>query len=200
MCIDDINFDYIKQAKCIYATGFVQSLSLCVREAVREIFKFAKENDILVAYDPNYSPNVASEQEAKEFFDEVKDYIDIMFLNTKKDSKALFDTQSPDGIIKKLHDCAIDICIVREHKKGIHSSNNGSYNFTEYKQTENNDSTGWEAAFDGAFLSYYLKGRDTLDCVKLANALCILQIKNIGAIKSIPTKEETEKLYGEIYG
>lgn len=200
LSVDDINFDYIKTAKCVFATGFVQSLSLSVKEAVREIFKFAKENDILVAYDPNFSEKVLTKEEARENFEEVAPYIDIMLLNTKSDAPALFDTNSPDKILKRLHDSAIDINIVREHKMGIHSMNTGSYNFIEYTHNEPMDATGWEAAFNGAFLSYFIKGYDTIECVKHANALCVLQIQNVGAIKSIPKKEDTERLYGEIYG
>ncbi|HIT55783.1 TPA: hypothetical protein IAA92_05940 [Candidatus Galligastranaerophilus intestinigallinarum] len=38
LCIDDIDFNYIKSANFIFATGFVQSLSLSCRETVREVF------------------------------------------------------------------------------------------------------------------------------------------------------------------
>ena len=41
LCIDDIDFDYIKRAKLIYATGFAQSLSLSAREAINEVFRFS---------------------------------------------------------------------------------------------------------------------------------------------------------------
>ena len=200
LCIDDINFDYIKNAKCIYATGFVQSLSLSVREVVREIFKFAKDNDILVAYDPNFSPKVSSQEEAKGYFEEVSEYIDVIFLNTKSDSEALFDTQSIDKIQKILADNAINVSVIREHKKGLHVVNTANYNFVEYKNVNIVDSTGWESAFNGAFLNYFLKGYDTMKCAQYANALSILQIKDVGAIKSIPTRIETEKLFNEIYG
>ncbi len=200
LSIDDIDFGYIKNAKCVYATGFVQSLSLSVREVVREIFKFAKENEILVAYDPNFSQKVSTVEEAKEFFEEVAPYIDIIFLNTKSDAPALFDTSSIDKIQKAISDKAIKISIIREHKNGLHLLNNSSYNFVKYESCKVIDATGWEAAFNGAFLNYFLKGHDTIKCAKLANALSILQIKNVGAIKSIPDRIETEKLYNEIYG
>ena len=200
LSIEDIDFNYIKNTKCVYATGFVQSLSLSVREVVREIFKFAKENDILVAYDPNFSPKISSDAEAKEYFEEVAQYCDIIFLNTKADTKALFDTQSCDKVLKILTDNAIKTCIIREYKKGLHILNSGSYNYLEYKNARIIDSTGWESAFNGAFLNYYLKGYDTIKCAQLANSLSILQIRDVGAIKSIPSRVETEKLFNEIYG
>ena len=199
LCIDDIDFEYIKSAKCVYATGFVQSLSLGVREVVREVFKFAKENEILVVYDPNFTSKVGTEDEAREYFDEVAQYCNIVFLNTKTDSPALFDSQSVDKIFKILSDKTVNITVLREHKKGIHINYNSYCNFLQYHKSEVIDSTGWEAAFNGAFLNYYLKGYDTIKCVMLANALSILQIKNVGAIKSIPHKNETERLYKELY-
>lgn len=200
LSVDDIDFGYIKNSKCVYATGFVQSLSLSVREVVREVFKFAKENNIFVAYDPNYSDKVITSAEAKELFDEVAPYVDLVFMNTKADTQALFDTQSIDKILKILTDKAIPINIIREHKNGVHMLNNGSYNFVKYESCRVVDATGWEAAFNGAFLNYYLKGNDTIKSAQLANALSILQIKDVGAIKSIPNRIETEKLYNEIYG
>ena len=200
LCIDDINFDYIKNAKCVYATGFVQSLSLSVREVVREIFKFAKENEICVAYDPNFSPKVSTQAEAREYFDEISNYVDIIFLNTKADTQALFDTCSIDKVQKILSDKAICTSIIREHKKGYHILSCGNYNYLEYKKSTVIDSTGWEAAFNGCFLNYYLKGYQSLKCTQYANALCLLQIRDVGAIKSIPARVETEKLFNEIYG
>lgn len=200
LCIDDINFDYIKNTKCVYATGFVQSLSLSVREVVREVFKYASENGIPVAYDPNFSSKISTTEEAKEYFDEVSKYIDIMFLNTKSDTQALFDTTSIDKVQKILADNAININIIREHKNGLHVTNTANYDFIKYKDINIVDATGWEAAFNGAFLNYFLKGYDTIKCAKYANALSILQIRNVGAIKSIPNRIETEKLYEEIYG
>ncbi len=198
--IEDINFDYIKNVKCVYATGFVQSLSLSVREVVREIFKYANENGIWVAYDPNFSPKVSTPEEAKEYFEEVQNYIDIIFLNTKSDTPALFDTASADKVQKILADSAIKINVIREHKNGLHVTNTSKYTFIKYEDINIVDPTGWEAAFNGAFLNYFLKGYDTIKCAQLANSLSILQIRNVGAIKSIPNRIETEKLFNEIYG
>lgn len=197
--INDINFEYIKNAKCVYATGFVQSLSLSVREVVREIFKFAKQNDILVAYDPNYSDKISTPEEAREYFDEISEYVDVIFMNTKSDSQALFETQSIDKIQAMLVDNGISTSVIREHKNGIHVLSLGNKNFIPYIKTSIIDSTGWEAAYNGGFLNYFLKGYDSLKSAKLANSLSILQIRGVGAIKSIPKKCEIEKLYSEIY-
>jgi sugar/nucleoside kinase (ribokinase family) len=52
-------------------------------------------------------------------------------------------------------------------------------------------------------LSLYGKvnpGENPFYCAKFANALAMLQIQKVGAVKSIPNRKNVEKLYGEIYG
>ena len=55
LSIDDISEETIKKLKLVYSTGVVQSLSASSRELIRETFRLAKENDVLTAYDPNYT-------------------------------------------------------------------------------------------------------------------------------------------------
>lgn len=200
LSIDDINFDYINTSKAFYGTGFVQSLSLNCKEALKEIYKFSKENGIITAYDPNYSKDVWSEVEAIEAFEEVKDNIDIMFLRNDSDALALFGTDSADEIIKKINDLAIPIFVLKEYKKGIHTIMNGDYEFIKYEDYYVADATGCDAAFNGAFLSAYLNGSNPFYCSKFANSLAMLQIQKMGAVKSIPNRKNVEKLFGEIYG
>ncbi len=198
--IDDISFPYIKRAKMVYATGFVQSLSLCCREVVQEVFEFAKENDIMVAYDPNFSSKVWSEEEALEAFEEIAQNIDIIFLRTDSDARALFGTQSVNEIIKRLSDMAIPTIVVKEYKKGVHVAQNGDVQFLPYTGREIVDATGCDAAFNGAFLHSVLEGSSPLISAKFANALSMLQIQKMGAIKSIPNAQSVKNLFREIYG
>lgn len=49
----DIDEQYVKSAKIVYATGITQSLSISAKEAVTRLFNIAKDNNITVAFDPN---------------------------------------------------------------------------------------------------------------------------------------------------
>lgn len=199
LSIDDINFDYIKKAKLVYATGFVQGLSLSVREAVNKVFKFAKENGILTAYDPNCQKYSTNKDEALENFNMVSDYIDIMFIETK-DAKILFDTESTDMLITKLSDLAIKTVIVKDATSGVTIYENNDTVNVKPVDFQMIDSTGVSNAFNGAFLSKYLDGMSAYNAGKYANALCMLQMQNIGAVKSIPHKDLVEEYCGKIYG
>ena len=80
LSIDDLNEDCIKKLKLVYSTGVIQSLSAGSRELVRETFKCAKENDVMTAYDPNYTSCFMNSADTREFFEEIIDYTDIIKL------------------------------------------------------------------------------------------------------------------------
>ena len=91
LSIEDISEDCIKKLKLIYSTGVVQSLSASSRELVRESFRIAKENDVLTAYDPNYTSCFMNSSDTKEYFEEIIDLTDIIFLSLKKDAVKLYE-------------------------------------------------------------------------------------------------------------
>lgn len=201
LCIEDINFDFIKNAKVVYATGFVQSLSLSCNEVVREIFAFAKDNGITVAYCPNFSELVWSQDEAKEAFESISQYIDIMFLNTNTDSMAVFDTDSPDKICDKSSDLAISTTVIRENLKPTYVCADGEIIEIERdSDVRIIDATGSDSSFNGVFLSYYINGFNELECARYASIAANLQIQSVGAIRSLPSKEKVEEIYRSLYG
>lgn len=197
--LDDINFDYIKKAKLIYTTGFVQSLSLSAREVVSEVFKFAKENDIIAAYDPNCQKYDMNKEEALENFNLISEYTDIVLIESK-DGEILFDTQSIDMLITKLSDLAIGMVVVKDETTGISIyENNDTINIPPVEKYNMMDKTGVSNAFNGAFLSRFIDGMNAFSAGRYANALALLQMQNIGAVKSIPYKKEVEEYCRKIY-
>ena len=187
LCIDDINFDYIKSAKLIFATGFVQSLSLSCAEVVREVFKFAKKNDIIVGYYPNFRHTELTSDDAKELFEQVKEYIDIIFINTKDD--LIFDTESPDKLIERLIDIQLENSLVIKNGVGIWSSDGTDSAFIKMHEFNPVDYTGYTSAIIGAYISSRLQGKSRMESLKYANTLGMLQAMKLGAIRSIPSRE-----------
>ena len=94
LSIDDIDEEFIKNAKIIYASGITQSLSMNSREAVKKAFEVAKGNGVITAYDPNYSSLISTPEDAKEYFDEIAPYTDILFMSSKYDAKSIFEIES----------------------------------------------------------------------------------------------------------
>ena len=196
LSIEDINEEYIKCADVVYASGGTQSLSIAAAEAVEYAFKISKENGILTAYDPNYHSLLTTADEAKEAFSRVRDNVDIMFLNTKHDSINILELDSPENIIKKLWDMGIQTVVLKSiDKAGYYTGYNGSIVFTDFYTTDFVDTTCSGDTFNGGFLHALNHGFTPFEATKFASITAGLQAKGIGAIKSIPYKDEVYEIY-----
>ncbi len=196
LSVDDISSDYILSAGIIYTTGSTQSLSLSAREAVKKAFQIASEHGMCAAYDINYDHRLWSCDEAKEAFEEIAQYIDIMFLSLEHDSVRVFDIDSPDKCIKYLWDKGINKVIVKSAKdRGYFIGAEGDIVFVDFKTDEIIDSTGSGDAFNGAFLHGLNSGMTPVEAAKLASIDAALQCHGMGAIKSTPYKEQVYAAY-----
>lgn len=198
LSVDDISAEYIKSASVVYSTGVTQSLSLATKEAVKKAFTIAKENNLTTAYDPNFDPCLWSIEEAKEALDDVIDDIDILFLNIKYDSEKVYDVDSPEKIIKYFWDKGVATVVVKSIKNGgYYVGSAGDVSFVEFWITDVVDSTGSGDAFNGAFLHAVSSGMSAVESTRLASIVAGMQCSGIGAIKSIPYKEQ---VYNTFYG
>jgi 2-dehydro-3-deoxygluconokinase len=186
----DIDEEYIKSSKVVYATGVTQSLSLSAKEAVCKMFKIAKENGLVVAFDPNYDELIWSKEEALDAFSEIEDFIDIIFLNMRTDS-VLWDIDSPNKLIDYFLDKGIKTVVVKSKAdNGYYVATASDSVFTPFFSDIKKDSTGAGDSFNGAFLFCISHGKSPFEAVKYARIVSGLQVRKIGAIKSIPSNKE----------
>ncbi len=198
LSIDDIDEDYIKKAKIIYASGITQSLSINAREAVKKAFEIAKENGITTAYDPNYSSLIATKEDAKEYFEEIIPFTDILFMSSKYDTKSIFDIESLENIVKYLTDSGIQTIIIKSSEtKGYHLNYMGNSIFIPFYTDHVVDTTSSGDAFNGAFLHAIANSYTPIEAANIASIDAGLQAQGIGAIKSVPYFDEVYKIYKE---
>lgn len=193
LSIDDVNEDYITHSRIVYASGITQSLSLSAKEAVAKMFKIAKDNGVMTAYDPNYTSAISTPEVARENFNEVAPNLDILFMSTKHDTGSILELCSVENIMKKLWDMGISIIVLKSaEQSGYYVGYNGSINFTEFftKKDEIVDTTCSGDAFNGAFMYALTHGNNPVEAARLASVTAGLQAKNIGAVKSIPAASE----------
>lgn len=188
LSIDDLSEDCIKKLKLVYSTGVVQSLSASSRELVHNAFKLAKENDVLTAYDPNYTSCFMNSTDTKEYFEEIVDYLDIIFLSLKNDAERLYDVDSIDKVMNYFWDKGVKIVVVKSHiDNGYYTGYKGDINFTEFYNTSKAiDTTASGDVFNGGFLYAITNGYAPAEATKFASVVSGLQTQNFGAIQSIP--------------
>ena len=191
LSIEDFSEDAIKKLKLIYSTGVIQSLSASSRELVRESFKTAKENDVLTAYDPNYTSCFMNSSDTKELFEEIIEYTDIIFLSLKNDAIKLYEVESVDKIMNYMWDKGVKIVVIKSHiDNGYYTGYNGDISFTEFYNTQKAiDTTASGDVFNGGFLFALTNGYAPSEASKFASVVSGLQTQNYGAIQAIPYKE-----------
>jgi len=191
LSIDDFKEDDIKKLKLVYSTGVVQSLSASSRELIRESFRIAKENNVMTAYDPNYTSCFMNSSDTKEYFEEIIDLTDIIFLSLKNDAFELYEIESIDKMISYLWDRGVKIVVVKSHvDNGYYIGYKGEILFTEFYNTQKAiDTTASGDVYNGAFLYALTQGNAPYEAAKFAAVVSGLQTQNYGAIQSIPYKE-----------
>ena len=184
LSIDDINEDCIKKLKLVYSTGVVQSLSASSRELVRESFRLAKENDVLTSCFMN-------SDDTKEYFEEIVDLTDVIFLSLKNDAVKLYEIESIDKVMNYFWDRGVKIVVIKSHiDNGYYTGYNGDISFTEfYNSSKAIDVTASGDVFNGGFLYALTNGYAPSDAAKFASVVSGLQTQNYGAIQAIPYKE-----------
>jgi 2-dehydro-3-deoxygluconokinase len=194
--IDDISEEYLLRAKIFYTSGIAQTLSLSAKEAVKKAYSFARANGLTTAYDPNYSPIITTIEEAKESFEDIINDVDILFLNDKNDMIKLFDIDSIEKIIKYFWDRGVNTVVIKSSQnKGYYTGYAGDIVFCNFFSEHTLDTTCAGDAFNGGFLHAISSGFSPIEATKLASIVAGLQSMKIGAIKSIPTKEEVYNEY-----
>ena len=191
LSIEDFSEENIKKLKLVYSTGVVQSLSASSRELIRETFKIAKENDVMTAYDPNYTSCFMNSNDTKEYFEEIIDFTDIIFLSLKNDAERLYDWGSVDKITEYLWSRGVKIVVIKSHiDNGYYTGYNGDISFTEFYNTQKAiDTTASGDVFNGGFLQALTNGYTPANAAKFAAVVSGLQTQNYGAIQSIPYRE-----------
>lgn len=191
LSVEDISSDIIKNLKCVYSTGVVQSLSASSRELVREAFRIAKENDVMTAYDPNYTSCFMNSTDTKEYLDEIIELTDVLFLSLKNDSIKLYGMDSVDKLMQYFWDKGVKIIVIKSHvDNGYYTGYRGEVKFTEFYNTQKAiDTTASGDVFNGGFLYALNNAYTPYDAMKFASVVSGLQTQNYGVIQSIPYKE-----------
>ena len=163
---------------------------------MKKVFQLAKANGIITAYDPNYSSYIFTKEEAKEYFEEIIPYVDILFMSSKYDTKSIFDIDSVENIMKKISDFGVQTIVIKSGKdKGYYINSQRNTVFIPFYTDSVIDTTSSGDAFNGAFLYAITNSYSPVEAGKIASIGAGLQAQGIGAIKSTPYNDDVFKIY-----
>ncbi|MCQ2743931.1 MAG: sugar kinase [bacterium] len=191
LSVEDLSEDIIKKLNLVYSTGVIQSLSPSSRELIRETYRIARENEVMTAYDPNYTSCFMNSTDTKECMEEIIEYTDIIFLSLKNDSVKLYEITSVDKIMQYFWDKGVKIVVIKSHvDNGYYTGYCGNISFCKFYNTQKAiDTTASGDVFNGGYIYAITHGYSPNDATKFASVVSGLQTQNYGAIQSIPYKE-----------
>lgn len=192
LAAEDFDADYIKSAQAVYTTGITQSLSSQSNELVKKIFETAHGNDVLTAYDPNYTSSFMTTYDTKEYLEEIAENIDILFLSLKNDAESLFELTSVEKVIKYFTNYGVKIIVIKSMaESGYHIYHNGKTEFCKFYIDYPAMHTMCAGdVFNGGFLSAVTNGYSPYESAQIAAKQAGIFIERNGNLENIPTKKE----------
>lgn len=199
---DDIDADFLKTSK-IFHFGTLSMTHTEVRKATQKALQIAKENNLLISFDPNLrEPLWSSLDLAKEQMFYGLEFCDILKISDNELQFVSGKEDFDEGIAFLREEFDIPLIVLTLGKNGSQAFFNDIKISADGFLLKNTvDTTGAGDTFCGSVLNYVLdNGFELLDKARLkemllfANAAAALVTTKKGAINSMPEKREIEKL------
>ena len=200
--LEEVREDIIKNAE-VFHFGTLSMTHDLVREATKKALKLAKQNDMLVSFDPNLRESLWTSLElAKEQVAYGLQYCDVLKIS---DNEILWFTEEEDydkavQLLQKRYE--IPLILLSLGKDGSRAYyKNTRVEEPAFLQESTIDTTGAGDTFMGCCLHFILeKGLQNLseadlrEMLRFANAAAAIITTKRGALKVMPDREEIQKL------
>lgn len=198
---EDLDEEYIKQTKILHLTGITPALSESCRETVYRAIEIAKENNILVSFDPNIRLKLWPIEEAKKVLVDIAcradivmpglDEAEILLGLTDKDEVADYFLSKEAKIVAiKL---GAEGCYIKDRKEGVKVH---GYNVSNLIQ----DTAGAGDGFAAGFLAGYLEKLPLNEIGQYANGVGAMATLVQGDMEGYPYFDQLMEFIGKKQG
>jgi 2-dehydro-3-deoxygluconokinase len=197
LSLADIDASYLCGAKVILLSGITQALSESAQAATVGAARLARENGVVVAFDPNYRPALWRQraayqglpqdgglQLAQKAVQELLPYVDILLPSFPAD-RALWPQEAEliDDLIEALRQLGPPLIGIKSGSTGAHIvEGNMRRHVAEIAVEKVVDSTGAGDTWNAAFLHGLLCGGNASEAASYANRLAAWKLAYRGAI------------------
>lgn len=189
---EDLNEDYIAQAKYLFLSGITPALSESCYEMVKESIRIAKKFRVKVIFDPNLRKKLWSDDKARKVFLEIASNVDII-LPGIDEGIFMFGEKNPEELGKLFLNQGASIVVM---KMGA----NGAYFFTKkeskfvpgFKVEKVVDPVGAGDGFAAGFTSGLIDGLDLTESVRRGNAVGAMVTMVNGDVEGLPERADIE--------
>jgi len=187
----DLPLEQVKQTKILLVSGITPALSPSCKEAMFEVIKVAKQNNVIVSFDPNLRLKLWREAEARKTLTEMLALSDIVLLGDDE-ANVLLGTKEPELIISKLKDLGVSKIAVKLGDKGaVVSDGNETHHIAPLPATVV-DAIGAGDAFNAGFLYGVLEHKSMKESGEIAAVMGACAVSTMGDIEGLPSLGQLE--------
>jgi 2-dehydro-3-deoxygluconokinase len=193
LCPEDVDEEYVAQAKVVYPEGILLYASDSARRAVERLFEVAVKHNRIIIFDPNLRLTMMSAEEARSMV------IPLM-------QKATYVLPGADELMKIMDKPDVDSALAKAHSLGIHNiiikagaggamlalEGHERQHIPGFTLTRPVSPMGAGDCFVGGFTAGLLKEQPLETCVRWGNAVGAFCTMAYGPFHSCPTMTELQ--------
>jgi fructokinase len=165
------------------------------RETMQRLVKSAREQQVLIGFDPNYHPDIWQRgEDGAEYVKRVIGHADIV-KPSDDDAERLFGPDTPQNQIEKFLELGAKLVILTLGKEGAIASNGTETLFFPTLAAEVADTTGAGDAFWSGLYTALTQGYSIQKAIVLGFAVTAYKLKYTGAVVELPPLEKIKGIY-----
>lgn len=194
---EDLDASYISKAKVLHITGITPALSTPAQEAVFEAIRIAKENNVIVSFDPNIRLKLWDIETAKPVLLEIARKADILLIG-EDEGELLAGTNVPEEMAKTFMSMGCTTVVVKLGKRGCYVENTDTKDYIEgYLIEKVEDTVGAGDGFAAGFLSGMLRGLSLQEAAEYGNGVGAMATLVSGDMEGFPTYNQLMTFIGK---
>ena len=188
---EDVDQDYITQARIVYLGGIVPIISNSAREATEKIFWIARANTQTIAFDPNLRLKMCDIATSRSILIPMMQQSSYV-LPGEEELLLLMDCDDLTSAIEKARSLGIDNLIIKRGASGatLAAKRKQPRNIPAFPLNNPVSSMGAGDAFVAGFLAGLLKEQALEECVRWANAIGAFCLMGEGPYQTLPSFQE----------
>lgn len=202
MSKQDLDENYIAQAKYLFITGITPVLSKSCEELIFESIKMAKNSGLKIVFDPNIRFKLCSDKEKyKELLNKIACLSDY-FLPGLEEAKFLSGYEKPEDIAEHYLEMKSDFTVViKLGSNGCFFANEKNESYIEgFKVDKVIDPVGAGDGFAAGFVSGLLEGKGLEESLKKANLIGAVIVQLVGDIEGFPNSKQLDEYKRSLSG